>query len=184
MTWKSGMNWKELWIPEFFYPILHVLCSTCKQKGLVRGLQWYCCFITQLCLTLRPQGLQHARLPCPSGSLGVCSNSCPFSQWCHPTISPSVVPFSCPQSFPASGSFPMSQLFTSGGQSIGDSPSVLPMNIQVDSEVYGRWWKSYQDILVRCYPIWTGKRLDLTWAARMAQFTLERLLRSLTHTLW
>ena len=81
----------------------------------------------------QPHGLQHARLPCPSLSPRVCSNSCPLSQWCHPTISSSVVPFSsCPQSFPASGSFPMSQLFPSGGQSIGASAStsVLPMNIQ------------------------------------------------------
>ena len=75
-------------------------------------------------------GLQHARLPCSSPSPGVCSNSCPLSQ-CHPTISSSVVPFSsCPESFPASGSFPMSWLFSSGGQSIGASASVLPMNIQ------------------------------------------------------
>ena len=73
------------------------------------------------------------RLPCPSLSPGVCTNSCPLSQWCHPTISSSVIPFSsCPQSFPASGSFPVSQFFTSGGQSIGvsGSASVLPENIQ------------------------------------------------------
>ena len=76
-------------------------------------------------------GLQHSRLPCPSPSLGVCSNSCPLSQWCHPTISSCVSPFcSCLQSFPASGSFPVSQLFTSGGQIIGALASVLPMNIQ------------------------------------------------------
>ena len=83
--------------------------------------------------SLWPHGLQHARFPCPSPSTGACSNSRPFSQWCHPTISPSVVPFSsCLQSFPASGSFQMSQLFTSGGQSIevSNSTSVLPMNIQ------------------------------------------------------
>ena len=64
-------------------------------------------------------------------SPGICSNSCPLSQWCHPTLLSSVAPFSfCPQSLPASGSFPMSQLFTSGGQIIGASASVLPMNIQ------------------------------------------------------
>ena len=83
--------------------------------------------------SLRPHGQQHARLPSPSPSPGACSNSCPLSQWCHPTISSSVIPFpSCLQSFPASGSFLMSQLFTSGGQSIGASASasVLPMNIQ------------------------------------------------------
>ena len=80
--------------------------------------------------SLQPHGLQHARLSCPSPSPRDCSKSCPLSQWCHPTISSSVVPFSCLQSFPASGSFPMSQFFTSGGQSIGASASVLPMNIQ------------------------------------------------------
>ena len=80
-----------------------------------------------------PHGLQHARLPCPSPSPGACSNSCPLSQWCHPTISSSVIPFfSCLQSFPASGSFPMSWLFVPTGQNIGvsASASVLPMNIQ------------------------------------------------------
>ena len=84
---------------------------------------------------LWPHGLQHARLSCPSLSPGACSNSCPLSQWCHPTISSSVVPFSSrPQSFPGSGSFQISQLFTSGGQSIGisASTSVLPKNIQTD----------------------------------------------------
>ena len=71
---------------------------------------------------LRPHGLQHARLPCPP-SPRVCSKSCPLSWWYHPTISSSVGPFSCLQSFSASGSFPVSQLFTSGGQSIGASAS-------------------------------------------------------------
>ena len=74
--------------------------------------------------SLRPHRLQHARPPCPSPNPGEYPNSCPLSQWCHPTISSSVIPFSsCPQSFPASGSFQMSQLFTSGGQSIGVSAS-------------------------------------------------------------
>ena len=81
--------------------------------------------------SLWPHGLQHTRLPCPSPTPGVCPNSCPLSRWCHPTISSSVTPFSSyPQPFPASGSFPMSWLFSSGGQSIGASASVLPMNIQ------------------------------------------------------
>ena len=83
--------------------------------------------------SLRPHESQHARSPCPSLTPGVHSNSCPLSQWCHPVISSSVVPFSfCPQSLPASGSFPMSQLFTWGGQSIGvsASASVLPMDTQ------------------------------------------------------
>ena len=83
--------------------------------------------------SLQPHGRQHTRLPCPSLSPGVCSSSCPLSQWYYLTISSFVIPFSsCPQSFPASGSFPMSQLFVSGGQSIGvsASASVLPVNIQ------------------------------------------------------
>ena len=80
--------------------------------------------------SLRPYGLQHTKLPCPSPTPGACSNSCSLSQWCHPTISSSVIPFSsCPQSFPTSGFFPMSQFFASGGQNIGvsASASVLPM---------------------------------------------------------
>ena len=83
--------------------------------------------------SLQPHGLQHIRPPCPSPTPGVYSNSCPLSQWCHPTISSSVVPFSsCLQSFPASGSFPTSQFFASGGESIGvsASASVFPMTAQ------------------------------------------------------
>ena len=92
---------------------------------------WSCCFcwsIAKLCPTLRPHGLQHARLPCSSLSPGACSDSCSLCRWCHPTISSSVTPFSsCPQSFPASGSFPMSRFFASGSQSTGASASVLPI---------------------------------------------------------
>ena len=83
--------------------------------------------------SLWPHGLQHARPHCPSLTPGVYSNSCPLSGWCHPTISSSIVPFSSHlQSFPASGSFPMNKLFTSGGQSIGVSASVsvFPMNVK------------------------------------------------------
>ena len=85
-----------------------------------------------VCDSLWPHGLQHNRLPCPAPTPGVYSNSCPSSQWCHPTISSSVIHFSCLQSCSASGSFPMSQFFASGGQSIraSTSASVLPMNIQ------------------------------------------------------
>ena len=84
--------------------------------------------------SLRPRGLQHTRLPRPSPTPRACSNSCPWSQWCHTTISSFVVPFSsCLQSFPAPRSFPISQFFTSGGQSTrasaSSSASVLPMNI-------------------------------------------------------
>ena len=89
--------------------------------------------VAQLCLTLRPHELQHARLLCPSPTPRTCSNSCSSSWWCHPTISSSVIPFSSRlQSFPASGSFQMSQFFASGDQSfrVSASTSVFPMNIQ------------------------------------------------------
>ena len=85
--------------------------------------------------SLQPPGLQHVRPPCPSSTPRASSNSCPLSWWCHPTISSSFIPFSsCSQSFPASGSFPMSQLFESGGQSIraSASASVLPMIFRTD----------------------------------------------------
>ena len=94
-------------------------------------LQFSCSVMSN---SLRPHGLQHARSLCPSPIPRVYSDSCPLSWWCHPTISPSVVPFSsCLQSFPASGSFQMSQFFASGGQSTGvsASASVLPMNIGI-----------------------------------------------------
>ena len=97
--------------------------------------------------SLQSYGLQNPGLPCPSPFPGVCSISCPLSRWCHPTISFSVVPFSsCPQSSPASGSFQMSQLFTSGGQSIGvsTSASVLPMNTQDWSPLEWTGWISLQ----------------------------------------
>ena len=97
--------------------------------------------------SLRPHESQHARPPCPSPTPGVYSNSCPSSRWCHPTISSSVVPFSsCPQSLPASESFPMTQLFTWGGQSIGVSAlaSVLSMNTQDWSPSEWTGWISLQ----------------------------------------
>ena len=92
-----------------------------------------CCSAAKSCLTWWSHELQHTRLPCPSLSPGVGSNSCPLSRWCHSTILSFVSPFSsCPQSFPGSGSFPVSQLLASGSQSIGASASVsvLPVNIQ------------------------------------------------------
>ena len=94
--------------------------------------------------SLQPHGLQHARPSCPLPTPRVYSNSCPLSQWCHPTISSYVVRFSCPQSFPASGSFQMSQFFTLGGQSIGVSTSVLPMNIQDSFPLVRTGWISLQ----------------------------------------
>ena len=97
--------------------------------------------------SLRPHEWQHTRPSCPSPTPGVYSNSCPPTQWCHPAISSSVVPFSsCPQSLPASGSFPMSQLFTWGDQSIGvsASASVFPMNIQ---DLSPSGWTDWLDLL-------------------------------------
>ena len=97
--------------------------------------------------SLRPHELQQARPPCPSPIPRVHPNPCPSRRWCHPTISSSVVPFSsCPQSFPASGSFPMSQLFSSGGQSTGVSAliSVLPVNTQDRSPLGWTGWISLQ----------------------------------------
>ena len=97
--------------------------------------------------SLRPHGPQQTRPSCPSPTPRVYSNSCPLSQWCHPTISSSVIPFSCcPQSFPASGSFQMSQFFASGGQSFGvsASTSVFPMNAQDWSPLGWTGWISLQ----------------------------------------
>ena len=103
--------------------------------------------VAQLSPTLRPRELQHTRPPCPSSTPGFHPNPCPLSRWCHPTISSSVIPFSsCPQSFWASGSFPVSQLSASGGQRIGvsASTSVLPMNTQDWSPSEWTGWISLQ----------------------------------------
>ena len=97
--------------------------------------------------SLRPHGLQHARVPCPSPTPRACSNSSPLSRWCHPTISSSIFPFSsCLQFFPESGSFPMSLFFTAGGQTIGvsASTSVLPRNIQNWFPLGWTGWTSVQ----------------------------------------
>ena len=110
----------------------------------VSSVQFTCSVVSD---SLRPHESQHARPPCPSPTPGVHPNSCPLSWWCHPAISSSVVPFSsCPQSLPASGCFPMSQLFTWGGQSIGVSvsASVLPMNTQDWSPLGWTGWTSFQ----------------------------------------
>ena len=114
-------------------------------EGLYTSVQFSS--VAQSCPTLRPHEPQHARPPCPSPTSGVHPNLCPLSWWCHPSISSSVFPFSsCPQSFPASGSFQMSQLFTSGGQSFGvsASTSVLPMNTQDWSPLGWTGWISLQ----------------------------------------
>ena len=125
---------------------------SCYGQGLYKE-KWHCkaCSDQFSCSvvfdSLWPHGLQHARPPCPSPTPGVYPNSCPLGRWCHPTISSSVIPFSsCPQSSPASGSFPMSQLFASDGQSIGvsASASVLPMNTQDWSPLGRTGWISLQ----------------------------------------
>ena len=117
----------------------HSLYAPCCPALLHFSGYCYCCSVARSCPdSLWPPGLQHTRLPCPSPPPRACSNSCPLSQWCHPTISPSVVPFSsCLPSFPASGSFFSSWSWRElvlhiGGQSIGASASasVFPMNIQ------------------------------------------------------
>ena len=122
-------KYKFLGLPTVVKDVWMAL-KLCAFKTLSQSVQFSCSIMSDC---LRPRGLQHARLPSPSPTPEDCSNSCPSSRWCHPTISSSVVPFSsCPQSFPASGSFPMSQFFASGGQRIwfSASASVLPMNIQ------------------------------------------------------
>ena len=106
---------------------------------LLLSVQFSCSVMSD---SLRPRELQHSRPPCPSPTPRVHPNSCPSSQWCHPAISSSIVPFSsCPQSLPASGSFPMSQLFTYGGQSTGVSASAsfLPKNTQDWSLEWTGW---------------------------------------------
>ena len=118
--------------PPFFFlaPELSFKYLVISSSMHLCSFQFSCSVVSD---SLRPHESQHGRPPCPSPTPGVHSNSCPSSRWCHPATSSSVTPFSsCPQSLPASGSFPMSQFFSSGGQSIGvsASTSVLPMNIQ------------------------------------------------------
>ena len=121
VTYENNRNYYRRQITIYFLILLFII---------YRRLLCSCLVVSNF---LWPHGLQHTRLPCPSLSCWVCSNSCPLNWWCHPNISSSVTPFSsCPQYFPASGSFPVSQLFASGGHTTGASTlaSVLPMNIQ------------------------------------------------------
>ena len=134
---KKPTNLCDLVSKQWHQPFCTSINYTCYQFNSV----------TQSCLTLRPHEPQHARPPYPSPTARVYINPCPLSQWCHPTISSSVIPFSsCTQSFPASGSFQMSQLFASGSQSIGvsASASVLPMNTQDRSPLGWTGWISLQ----------------------------------------
>ena len=149
LMWKSRFNpwvrkipWRREWQPlSVFLPWEFHGQRYCswghKESDMTEQLTLWKVFVvlyTLLCLTLCDHmDCRTPDFPCPSLSLGVCSNSCPLSQWCHPIISSSVTLFSyCPQSFSTSGSFPMTRLFASGGQSIGAlaSVSVLPVNIQ------------------------------------------------------
>ena len=135
---NEGTSLKETGHSKLWGPC-HFLCSTIFSLNMVHHNisflknHWENLINSVQSNSLWPHGLQHTRPPCPSPTSGIYSNSCPLSQWCHPTISSSVVPFSsCLQSFPASRSFQMSQFFTSGGQHIrlSASTSVLLMNIQ------------------------------------------------------
>ena len=137
--------------------------------------------------SLRPHEPQHARPPCPSPTPEVHSNTCPSSRWCHPTTSSSVVPFySCPQSLPASGSFPMSQLFTWGGQSIGVSglASVLPMNTQGSSPSGWTGWISLQSKgLARVFSNTTVQKHQFFNAQLSSQY-LETICTLMTVESW
>ena len=127
-----------------FNYLISVLLMLLMAEPVFHSLHFSCSVVSD---SLRPHESQHTRPLCPSPTPGVYPNSCPLSRWCHPAISSSVVPFSsCPQSLPGSGSFPMSQLFTWGGQSIGvsTSASVLPMNTQDWSPLGWTGWISLQ----------------------------------------
>jgi len=137
------MNIPYQTIPLIYNTILWELCKS-SYREMHQSVQFSRSVVSD---SLRPHESQNARPPCPSPTPRVHSNSCPSSQWCHPAISSSVIPFSsCPQSLPASGSFPMSQLFTSRGQSIrvSASASVLPMNTQDWSPLGWTGWISLQ----------------------------------------
>ena len=145
--WRRGWFWD--WVPKnthiYKMSLEHLVLSERSEKVLQFSSVQFSRSVMSDSLLLH--GLQHARPPCPSPSTGVYSNSCPLSRWCHPTISSSVMPFSSHlQSFPASESFPVSQLLASGGQSIGvsASTSVLPMNTQDWSALGWTGWISLQ----------------------------------------
>ena len=130
----SQWNLLPAWSCYYLYLVIHsgietsgLCCHLLLGSFTLSSVQFSCSVVSS---SLQPHESQHARPPCPSPTPGVHSNSCPLSWWCHPTISSSVVPFSsCPQSFPASWSFPMTQLFTSGGQSIGVSALASVLNV-------------------------------------------------------
>ena len=142
---EPGEWFQTNWEPQTYASRVPNMESRNKTKGQDLNNQFSS--VTQSCPTLQPHELQHARPPCPSPTLGVHPDSCPSIQWCHPAISSSVIPFSsCPQSLPASESFPMSQLFAWGGQSIGVSAlvSFLPKKSQGWSPSKWTGWISLQ----------------------------------------
>ena len=151
IPWITQLVLKLSWLSHWHITVIVIIISInrfgyCKQPQVKKpsSFQFSRSVVSN---SLQPHELQHARPPCPSPSPGVHSDSHPSRQWCHPAISSSVVPFSsCPQSLPASESFPVSQLFTSGGQSIGISalPSFLPMNTQDWSPFGWTGWISLQ----------------------------------------
>ena len=152
-------------------------------RRLLSSVQFSCSVVSN---SLRPHELQHARPSCPSPTLRVYSNPCPLSQWCHPAISSSVVPFSSyPQSLPESESFPMIQLFAWGGQSIGvsASASVLPMNIQDWSPLGWTGWiflqpkglsRVFSNTIVQKHQFF-GAQLSLQSNSHIHTWPLEKL---------
>ena len=163
-----GKQWKQCQTLYFWAPkslqILDVNLSELLEWVMDReaSVQFSCSVVSE---SLQPHELQHARPPCPSPTPGIHPNQCPSSRWYHPTISSSIVPFSsCLQSFPASGSFPVSQLFASGGQIIGvsASTSVLPMNTQDWSPLGWTGWIFLQSKgLSRVFPNTTFQKHQL-----------------------
>ena len=143
----------EKWIKKMYIYIMEYYSAVKKNEIMpyCSNMDGYQVSRSVMSDSLWPHELQHARPPCPSPTPGVHPNPYPLSRWCHPTISSSFIPFSsCPQSFPASGSFQMSQLFASGGQSIGvsASTSVLPMNNQDGFPLGWTGWISLQPVLI------------------------------------
>ena len=152
-NWRwQGEDMENTWVLEDAAGLEMLSSEVVAMRVINYNVHWYLFSSVQFSCSvvsdsLWPHELQHTRPPCPSPTQGVHSNSCALSQWCHPAISSSVIPFSsCPQSLPASGSFPMSQLFAWGGQSIGvsTSASVLPMNTQDWSPSEWTGWTSLQ----------------------------------------
>ena len=182
-----GLHTKEIGIKRdtctpMFIAKLFTIARTRKQPRCPSADEWVRklwfssvqCSRSVMSNSLQSHGLQHARPPCPSPIPGVYPNSCPLSRWCHPTISSSVVPFSSHlQSFPASGSFQMSQLFTSGGWSIGvsASTSVLPMNTKDWFPLGWTSWISLQSKgLSRVFSNTTVQKHQLFGAQLLSQF--------------